>query len=80
MHQNANGSYIWGVGIMSDSYSLCLYVFLVACNEHILPVKLEDNKCKTKMKKKDQMSINKQDPEEESDSGNNEHSRPRKQL
>lgn len=61
MHQNANGGYIWGVGIMSDSYSLCFYVFLVACNEHIIACKIRKKTINAKKEKeKDQMSINKQ--------------------
>ena len=46
---------------MSDSYSLCFYVFLVACNEHIIACKIRKKTINAKKEKeKDQMSINKQ--------------------
>lgn len=45
-HQNGTDGCLWGKDYKwSLETTLCLFVFLVICNEYALFVKLENNKC-----------------------------------
>ena len=49
MHQSASNTYLWWEGVQCELWVIVNFHFMLLCisvfNEHVLLVKLENNKC-----------------------------------